>query len=202
MDILERLKGISDIIIDSYFVVDPERNILDFNRAFFAMLPRATARGLRGKKCYDVLQLDICQERCIAQQCWKARQHVRLDEIRGRIAKSDKKLAFILSALPFFNEDGTPAGAMVIHRNVTDEALVQSKYQDMLDNEKRDRERLMHIIRSRTKDLLETSQQLLAVQRELMTFRRGRNPLKPTRSPLPPTFCAQKSRRPLLLLEE
>jgi hypothetical protein len=99
---------------------------------------------------------------------------VRFDEIAGRVAKSDRKLAFILSALPFYAPDGTVQGAMIIHRNVTDEANVQSKYQEMLETEKRERERLMHIIRTRTKDLLDASHQLLSVQRELMSFRRGR----------------------------
>ena len=174
MEMLEKIRLVAGVIIDSYFVVDAERTIIDFNTAFFSMLPRALARGLRGKKCYDVLELEICRDRCIAEQCWKAKQQVRLDEIKGKLAKSDRKLAFILSALPFYKEDGTPEGAMVVHRNVTDEALVQSKYQDMLENEKRDRERLMHMIRSRTKDLLETSQQLLSLQRELQAFRRGR----------------------------
>lgn len=174
MDMLEKIRLVAGVIIDSYFVVDAERNIIDFNTAFFSMLPRSLGRGLRGKKCYDVLELEICRDRCIAEQCWKAKQQVRLDEIKGKVAKSDRKLSFILSALPFYKEDGSVEGAMVVHRNVTDEALVQSKYQDMFENEKRDRERLMHMIRSRTKDLLETSQQLLGVQRELQAFRRGR----------------------------
>ena len=174
MEMLERIKPITDIVIDSYFVVDAEKTIIDFNRAFFAMLPRNVARGLRGKKCYDVLELDICKDRCIAEHCWKTRKHVRLDEIQGRVAKTDRKLAFILSAMPFFGDDGAVQGAMVVHRNVTDEANVQAKYQEMLETEKRERERLMHIIRTRTKDLLDASHQLLAVQRELMAFRRGR----------------------------
>jgi len=174
MDMLDRIKGLSDIFIDAYFVVDAQRNIVDFNRVFFSMLPRNIARGLRGKKCYDVLHLEICKDRCVAEHCWKTRKHVRLDEISGRVAKADRKLTFILSALPFFGEDGAVQGAMVIHRNVTDEAQVQQKYQELLDNEKREREQLMHVIRSRTKELLESSQRLLTVQRELMDFRRGR----------------------------
>jgi hypothetical protein len=174
MSLPETIKPLAEIIIDSYFVVDAERNIIDYNRAFYAMLPRSVARGLRGRKCYEILQLNICQEHCIAQQCWELGKHVRLDEIKGQLAKSDRQLAFILSALPFFHKDGSVEGAMVIHRNVTDEAQVQSKYQEMLENEKREREHLMHIIRRRTKDLLETSQDLLATQRELLAFRRGR----------------------------
>ena len=174
MDMLDRLRGITNIIIDSYFILDAQRTILDFNRAFFALVPRDIGRSLRGKKCYEVLQLEICKERCIAEQCWKMGQHIRLDEIQGQVVKSDRKLSFILSALPFFNEDGSPQGALVIQRNVTDEAQVQLKYQEMLETEKREHERLTHLIRLRTKDLLETSQQLLEVQRELMAFKRGR----------------------------
>jgi PAS domain-containing protein len=174
MEILDQLKVISDVIIDSYFVVDHERNIIDFNRAFHAMLPRSVARGLKGKKCYDVLNLHICKEACIAQRCWKSGKHLRLDEIRGKVAKTDKQLTFILSARPFFDDDNNPTGALVVHRNVTDEAQVQVKYQEMLDNAKREREQLKHTIRERNKELLDSTQQLLKVQKELMDFKRGR----------------------------
>jgi len=174
MELLKQIKELSDVITDAYFVVDADRNILDFNRAFHAMLPRSVARGLKGKKCYDVLQLEICKENCIAQSCWKGKKHTRLDEINGKVAKTDRKLTFILSALPFFDDDGAPEAAMVVHRNVTDEAQVQVKYQEMLDNAKREREQLKHVIRARTKDLLETSQQLLKTQKELLDFKRGR----------------------------
>lgn len=174
MEMVEQIRAISDVIIDGYFVLDPERTIVDFNQSFHSMLPRSVSRGLKGKKCYDVLQLEICKERCIAHQCWEAGKHMRLDEITGKVASTDRRLTFILSALPFFDADGAPQGALVIQRNVTDEAQVQTKYQEMLEQERRERERLMHIIRLRTKDLLATSQQLLGVQRELMDFRRGR----------------------------
>jgi hypothetical protein len=52
---LTDFKRVANAIVDSYFVVDTERRIVDFNRAFFALLPRQLARGLKGKHCYDVL---------------------------------------------------------------------------------------------------------------------------------------------------
>ena len=175
MDILEQIKPVEQVIIDPFFVVDAEREIVHFNRAFFSMLPRSIARGLKGKKIGDVLEYEIGDEEdCIVRRCWAARKHIRLDEIQGRIKKSDRQLTFILSALPFFDDEEQPAGAMVVQRNVTDEAQVQVKYQEMLEGAKRERDELKHVIRARTKDLLETSQQLLAVQRELMAFKRGR----------------------------
>ena len=83
---LTEFKRVSNAIVDSYFIVDNDRTIVDFNRAFYALLPRAVARGLKGKHCYEVIELNICQNECIAQQCWNDNRHVRLDEISGNIA--------------------------------------------------------------------------------------------------------------------
>ena len=170
---LAQFKQISDVIIDSWFVVDNERNIVDFNRAFFSLLPRNITRGLKGRKCYEVLSLNICKDRCIAQQCWTDKKQVRLDEIDGRPAGSEKPMRFILSAIPILDEAGNPVGALEIQRDVTDEAVVQVKYQEMLDNEARERERLANQIRARTKDLLETNQTLLRLQKELLAYKKG-----------------------------
>lgn len=172
--VVEEIRAVADVVIDSYFIVDADRTIVDFNRAFHAMLPRSVARGLRGKKCYDVLQLEICAEQCIAQRCWKSGKQLRLDEIQGKVARVDKQLTFILSGRPFFDDKQRPIAALVVHRNVTDEAQVQVKYQEMLDSAKREREQLKHVIRRRTADLLESTQKLRRVQRELMEFKRGR----------------------------
>jgi PAS domain-containing protein len=82
-DFLRAFKPVSDLLIDAYFVVDRERTIIEFNSAFYALLPRAVARGLRGRKCHEVLDLEVCRERCVAETCWREGRHVRLDEIGG-----------------------------------------------------------------------------------------------------------------------
>ena len=170
---LTEFKRVASAIVDSYFVVDTERRIVDFNRAFFALLPRQVARGLKGKRCYEVLDLNICKSECIAQQCWADGRHVRLDEISGSIAGEAKKLRFILSAVPITDEHGNHVGALEIQRNVTDDAAVQVKYQDMLETEARERERLANQVRMRTKELLETNQLLLKTQKELLAYKKG-----------------------------
>ena len=168
-------KQIAPALIDSYFVVDHERNIVDFNRAFYAMLPRQLARGLKGKKCFDVLELNICRDNCIAHQCWQTQRPVRLNEISGNIAgdPNAEKLRFILSAVPITDDQGNPVGALEIQRDVTDEAEVQVKYQEMLETEAQERERLATQIRARTKELLETNQLLLKTQKELLAYKKG-----------------------------
>ena len=171
---LQQFKAVSDVIIDSYFIVDQDRNIVDFNRAFFSLLPRQVARGLKGKKCYEVLELNICKDACIAHQCWKDKRQVRLDEIKGRVPGAEAgEMRFILSAVPIMDAQGNPIGALEVQRNVTDEAMVQVKYQEMLENEARERERLASQIRLRTKELLDTNQMLLRVQKELLGYKKG-----------------------------
>lgn len=172
---ITEFKRTSSAIVDSYFVVDTERRIVDFNRAFYALLPRQVARGLKGKKCYEVIELNICKTECIAQQCWNDNRHVRLDEISGTIIGDSEaqQLRFILSAVPITDPNGQPVGALEIQRNVTDEAVVQVKYQEMLETEARERERLANQIRARTKELLETNQLLLKTQKELLAYKKG-----------------------------
>ena len=176
---LAEFKRTSSAIVDSYFVVDTERRMVDYNRAFHSMLPRNVARNLNGKRCYDVLQLNICKDACIAKQCWQTERHIRLDEITGTIVRDadgetdPPRLRFILSAVPITDENGTPVGALEIQRTVTDEATIQVKYQELLDIEARERERLSQQLRGRTKELLETNQQLQQTQRELLAYRKG-----------------------------
>jgi PAS domain-containing protein len=171
---LAEFRRVANAIVDSYFVVDTERRIVDFNRAFFALLPRQVARGLKGKHCFDVLEHNICKSECIAQQCWADNRHVRLDEISSAIVgEPTQKLRFILSAVPITDELGNHVGALEIQRNVTDEAVVQVKYQEMLETEARERERLANQVRARTKELLETNQLLLKTQKELLAYKKG-----------------------------
>jgi hypothetical protein len=82
-------------------------------------------------------------------------------------------MRFILSAVPIYDQAGNQIGALEMQRNVTDEAQVQVKYQEMLETEARERERLAQQIRARTKELLDTNQMLLRVQKELLGYKKG-----------------------------
>ncbi|HMU37811.1 MAG TPA: PAS domain-containing protein [Pseudomonadota bacterium] len=173
---VQQFKATSDVVIDSWFVCDNDRNIVEYNRAFFSLFPRQEARQLKVKKCYEVMRLGICQERCIAQQCWREGRQVRLDEIDGKPIGQPEDAAprrYVLSAIPVLDENNRPVGALEIQRDVTDEALVQDKYKKMLENEARERERLVTQIRFRTRELYETNQLLLKAQAELLQQKKG-----------------------------
>lgn len=173
---LQQFKATSEAIIDSWFVCDRDKRIVDYNRVFFAMFPRQEARTLKGRVFSEVLRLSIDQSACIIEQCWREKRHVRLDEISGAplgYPDDQPRRRYVLSAIPILDEAGEPAGALEIQRDVTDEALVQDKYRKMLDNEARERERLAGQIRARTKELLDTNQLLLKVQKELVSYKKG-----------------------------
>lgn len=169
MELLDAFKNISDVVIDAYYVVDPGGQILDYNRAFFAMFPRQVARKLKGMPIGEAVVTD----RNVSQECMEAGRHVRLDEIPMRVQGSEEVYRVILSGIPVKDSAGAVLGALVIIRNVTDEAMMQVKYQEMLENEAQERERLAEQIRERTLALVETSERLLGVQRELIDYKKG-----------------------------
>jgi hypothetical protein len=171
MNLPPGLEDFANLIIDSYFIVDRERTIVALNRTFHAMLPRAVARSAKGKKCYEVLQLGICKENCIAEQCWKANAHVRLDEIDGSVVGLGEPQRFILSAIPLRDENGNIIGAMEMQRNVTDEALVQIKYQQQVEASAKQQAQLELDLRGRTTRLLEVSRRLQEAERQVIRFR-------------------------------
>lgn len=168
MVVPESLGQFAEVIIDSYFIIDVEHNIVDYNRGFVAMLPRAVARKLKTKKCHEVLQLDICKENCIAKQCWKLGRQVRLDEISGRIPGEPQEMRFILSCIPIHDEAGKVIGALEMQRNVTDEAMVQVKYQTQMEATSRKQSEMEEVLLHRTRRLLEVSRRLYRAQRDLL----------------------------------
>lgn len=173
---IQTFKFHADAIIDSWFICDHERTIVEYNRAFYSLFPRAEARALKSRKCFEVMRLSICQTGCIAEQCWKEQRHMRLDEIDGRplgLPDDVQARRYVLSSIPILDDAGQPVGALEIQRDVTDEALVQDKYRKMMDDEARKGERLAEQIRARTRELIDTNQLLVKVQRELLAQKKG-----------------------------
>lgn len=169
MELTDAFKQISDVVIDAYFITDAEGRILDYNRAFFALFSRQVARKLKTMNVSEAIPM----KRDVARECMETGRHVRLDEIPIRTKGSDEELRMILSAIPLKQSDDAVMGALVILRNVTDEAIIQVKYQEMLETEARERERLVEQIKSRTSALVEANELLLDLQRELVEYKKG-----------------------------
>ena len=169
MELTDAFKQISDVVIDAYFITDAEGRILDYNRAFFAFFSRSVARKLKTMTVSEAIPM----ERDVVAECMKSGRHVRLDEIPIRAKGAGEELRVILSAIPLKADDDTVTGSLVILRNVTDEAMIQVKYQEMLETEARERERLVEQIKERTGSLVDANELLLDLQRELMEYKKG-----------------------------
>jgi hypothetical protein len=114
-----------------------------------------------------VLRLAICRENCIAKQCWQTGENVRLDEITGSLAGEEKEQRFILSAIPLYDDRGVLVGAVELQRNVTDEAIVQDKYQRQMDVNAESQAQLELDLAQRTRQLMAISRRLYAAQRAI-----------------------------------
>ncbi len=170
MKSIQGFDAIKDVIIDAYYITDPEGNIVEYNRLFYMLFPRQVARKLKGKKIQEVMQIDKDVSAMAIQQ----RMHVRLDEITARIPGAEQEeFRFILSAIPLFEGDQLE-GTLVLMRNVTDEALIQVKYQEMLEREERARQELKNELAAKTEALLELSHKYFMLKGQVQSKRQGR----------------------------
>lgn len=200
---LVNLAAFEQIIIDPFYVVDANHAIVHFNQLFFSMMPRGVSRGLKGKSSRDIVELELPGDKeTIEMIAWSSGRHTRLNEISGRIAKDSSKRNFIVSAFPVFSssdpirladrssspsgeaksplgetnaqDNAVALGAMILLRDVSDEADVQLKYQQMLDNSQMQAKQLEELVRTRSQALVEANKKLIIARKDLIAFRRGR----------------------------
>lgn len=172
MNAVQDFKRYASGIIDAYLIVDRELAVVDFNPLFYQMLPKALARGLKRRRYTEVLQLDIGGDKDIAAACIESGKTMRFDEVRAVI--DDKELILIVSATPFPVTDlNTNDGALILIRDVTDEAAIQNKYKQMLEIEANEKAKLAYKITEKSKHLLEANERLNRLQLELMEYKKG-----------------------------
>ncbi len=159
---------IKDVIIDAWCITDANGVIVDYNRLFFSMFPRNVARKLKGLTLPDVILLPID----IVREAIEQNQQVRFDEVVGSVIESQEEFRFILSAIPLHTDDRID-GALVILRNVTDEALVQIKYQEMLEREARERELLKTELERRTERLIQLAERYYELKAQVRKRAKG-----------------------------
>jgi predicted nuclease with TOPRIM domain len=71
------------------------------------------------------------------------------------------------------SDDAPAEGALIVLRDVSDQAGVQRKYQEMLTEETQEKERLRGELQRKTRELMETHQTLNQAQQALMAFKKG-----------------------------
>ncbi len=160
---------IKDVVIDAWCITDASGVITDYNRVFFSLFPRNVARKLKGLTLPEVLAMPV---NIVAEAITQNRQ-VRFDEVVAAILETAEEFRFILSAIPLLDEAQNLEGALVIMRNVTDEAMVQIKYQEMLEREARERELLKAELVRRTERLIQVSERYYELKAQIRKRAKG-----------------------------
>lgn len=170
---VEAVQAIQGALLDAWVILDAEGKMLAFNRAFFSLFPRRIARNLNGEPLarHLVLELPGREGRFDpVAECRDRAGAIRFDEVEGSI-EGGRALNLIVSASPL----GLQAlqGVLVVLRDVTDEAQVQGKYKQMLQDEADAKAQLEDVLRQRTQELMQANDRLNVMQAELMQFRKG-----------------------------
>jgi two-component system, NtrC family, sensor kinase len=158
-DVLEQVRQLLDGSIDAAVVLDQDRRILFYNRAY-EVLSGLRGRQLRkrvadGAHCWEVFPLEICENACIGCKARDAAKALRVDEIRAQRGDGEEMM-FIVAAVPL-------EGGYIIetYRDVTADARIQRRLKVLLDRERRAKEVLEEEISARTKDLMTAQAQLV-----------------------------------------
>jgi PAS domain S-box-containing protein len=152
---LEQLKQLLEGSVDAAVVLDTERRILYYNRAYEA------STGLRGRQlaqkvaagahCYEVFPLEICQNDCLGCKARDAGRSLRVDEIKA-VRGDGEEMTFIVAAVPVTLGNGM----MVIietYRDVTADVRIQRRLKGLLERERQAKQNLEEIVRERTQEL-------------------------------------------------
>jgi len=152
---LEQIKQLLEGSVDAAVVLDTDRRILFYNRAYEA------STGLRGRqlaqkvaagaRCYEVFPLEVCQTACVGCRARDVGRAVRVDEIKA-MRGDGEELTFIVAAVPVTLLDGTTV-IIETYRDVTADVRIQRRLKGLLERERQAKQNLEEIVRERTQEL-------------------------------------------------
>lgn len=169
---VEVIRALQGAFLDAWVAVDPEMRVVAFNRAFFTLFPRRIARKLEGLVLDEVMAFTFSGSTMHpAAECIEKGTNVRYDEVEGCYDGGEVQ-NFIALATPL-GDAQAPLGALLVLRNVTDEAAIQSKYREMVGEEADERADLRDVLARRTRELLAANDKLNKLQEEILGYRTG-----------------------------
>jgi hypothetical protein len=169
VDLVKELQG---AFLDPYVIVDHERKICAFNRAFHALFSRRVARTLEGRALHEVISFRLQGGVFdLSRECVEREAALRYDEIEGH-GEEGARWNMIAAATPLLG-GGRCVGALLVLRDVTDEVKIQAKYRDMVGGEEEVRVSLEETLSRRTEAMLSAHDELNRLQERLSRFERG-----------------------------
>ena len=165
-EVLEQVKQILEGSVDAAVVLDKDRRILYYNRAYEAL------SGLRGRQlrqkveagvhCYEIFPLEICENQCVGCKALEARRALRMDEIRALRGREGEDMTFIVAAVAL--DEGL---IVETYRDVTADVRIQRRLKVLLESERRAKASLAEKVREATEELRQA--QAVLVHQEKMS---------------------------------
>lgn len=122
-------KGVMEILLDAYCVVDLSNVVVDFNIAFTEICGESYRKTLKIGHFCELIRTEFCPHQCPAKQIATSRKALRIDELKAG-SKAFPNLQLILSGIPVFSAEGDVLGSLITIRNVSAESELQKKYDE------------------------------------------------------------------------
>ena len=160
-DVLEQVKRLLEGSVDASVILDSDRRLVYYNRAYEAlsgMRGRQLQKRVKdGARCFEIFPLEICEAACLGCQAKDAGRALRVHEIRSeRHESEDEALTFIVAAAPL-----AEGHIIETYRDVTADVRIQSRLKVLLERERRAKENLEDEVRERTRELQQAQAQLV-----------------------------------------
>ena len=170
---LERLVELARVVRDPWFVVDGKRTIQTHNPAFAELFPEEDGTDLTGRRCYDLLQLTICKDDCIALSALRRGDTATLDAVEGCVAGTGAPVTLQATATPVTDVGELRVAALVAYRDQTERAREHGRFEQLYDEEAALRLELEEQLSRRTRELLEANDEANRLELELAAVRKG-----------------------------
>jgi PAS domain S-box-containing protein len=161
--VLEQIKELLEGSVDAAVILDADRRLLYYNRAYEALTGlrgrQLAQRVAAGDRCFEIFPLEICRTDCLGCKARDASRSLRVDEIKA-MRGDGEELTFIVAAVPVRLDEG----AVVIietYRDVTADVRIQRRLKILLERERRAKEDLEEVVRERTQELRQAQAQLV-----------------------------------------
>ena len=162
----EHVKALLEASLDAGVVLDHERRILYYNRAY-QMASGARGRALaqaaeNGTHCYDVFPLDVCATAGVGCRARELGRPLRVELVKAQRGDGEE-VTLAVSATPI-GEDMF----VELYRDMTADVRIQRKYKTLLGHERRAKEVLEEEVRTRTAELMVAAEELKQTHAQLI----------------------------------
>jgi PAS domain S-box-containing protein len=161
--VLEQIKELLEGSVDAAVILDADRRVLYYNRAYEALTGmrgrQLAQRVAAGDRCFEIFPLEICRTDCLGCKARDASRSLRVDEIKA-VRGDGEELTFIVAAVPVRLDDGAVV-VIETYRDVTADVRIQRRLKILLERERRAKEDLEEVVRERTQELRQAQAQLV-----------------------------------------